>query len=211
MKNPRGYAKKVRNAFTRERRPVIVIAAEGKNKTEYQYFRDFGRDVERQIVFADGNYTDPVQMAGALIKKCEQRDWQQENGDRAYCLIDSDTDDKKDIQIAKADRKLRAQGMQLLVSGPCFEVWYLCHYHANARQYHNVEEIISELRHFHPAYDKSTEGMYAATKERLQTAIQNAEKLRAACMDRGDQPHTVAFRPSTEIDILAKELMRQER
>ena len=84
MKNPRGYAKKVRNSFTRERRPVIVIAAEGKNKTEYQYFRDFGRDVERQIVFADGNYTDPVQMAGALIKKCEQRDWQRENGDRAY-------------------------------------------------------------------------------------------------------------------------------
>ena len=211
MKNPRGYAKKVRNSFTRERRPVIVIAAEGKNKTEYQYFRDFGRDVERQIVFADGNYTDPVQMAGVLIKKCEQRDWQRENGDRAYCLIDSDTDDKKDIQIAKADRKLRAQGLQLLVSGPCFEIWYLCHYHANARQYHNVEEIISELRHFHPAYDKSTEGMYAATKERLQTAIQNAEKLRAACMDRGYQPHTVDFCPSTEIDVLAKELMRQER
>ena len=71
--------------------------------------------------------------------------------------------------------------------------------------------MIREVKKYYPAYEKSLPGMYAATKERLQTAIQNAEKLRAACMDRGYQPHTVDFCPSTEIDVLAKELMRQER
>lgn len=204
-------SQKKRNTFDRKRNPFIVLAAEGKNKTERMYFTEFGKEYKRKIQWALSNYTDPEKMAQALEEKCKEIEWMPEIGDVAYCLIDSDFSKTKNIQIKKAEQSLSKFGMRLLVSSPCFEVWYLCHYHANARQYHNVEEIISELRHFHPAYDKSTEGMYAATKERLQTAIQNAEKLRAACMDRGYQPHTVDFCPSTEIDVLAKELMRQER
>ena len=204
-------SQKKRNTFDRKRKPFIVLAAEGKNKTERMYFTEFGKKYKRKIQWALSNYTDPEKMAQALEEKCKEIEWMPEIGDVAYCLIDSDFSQTKNIQIKKAEQSLSKFGMHLLVSSPCFEIWYLCHYHANARQYHNVEEIISELRHFHTAYDKNTESMYAATKERLQTAIQNAEKLRAACMDRGYQPHTVDFCPSTEIDILAKELMRQER
>lgn len=206
MRNP----PKKRNSNELKRRPIIVIAAEGNNKTERIYFTDFGRENKRAIKWAPGNYTDPAQMASVLAETCKSIEWMPEMGDRAYCLIDSDFSCTKDRQIKKAEQALNEYGMQLLVSSPCFEIWYLCHHHANARQYSNAE-VIREVKKYYPAYEKSLPGMYAATKERLQTAIQNAEKLRAACMDRGYQPHTVDFCPSTEIDILAKELMRQER
>ena len=47
--NSGGYKRKVRNSFRRARRPIIFLVAEGKNKTETLYFRNFGQDVNRII------------------------------------------------------------------------------------------------------------------------------------------------------------------
>ena len=64
-----GYNRKKRNSFQRARRPIIFIVAEGKNKTETLYFRDFGQELNRIIRFARGNHTDPISMVNEL-KSC---------------------------------------------------------------------------------------------------------------------------------------------
>lgn len=207
MRKKAGYQPKKRNAHSRERRSVILLATEGKNQTETQYFRDFSGEFNKIVRFVPGNYTDPVNMVQALIqtyrKNCHAAD-----GDIGYCLIDSDFAPAKDEKIATADQLAAKQdAIRVLVSSPCFEVWFLCHYHASARKYASNQEVIKELQKYHPGYTKSTERMFEQTKNKLISAISNAEQLWKACQRRGEQPHTVAFAPSTEISELVQKLM----
>ena len=56
------YRRKQRNTGTRKRKPIVFLIAEGKNKTETIYFKDFAKDNNRIIRFAPGNHTDPVNL-----------------------------------------------------------------------------------------------------------------------------------------------------
>lgn len=101
-------------------------------------------------------------------------------------------------------------GFRVLVSSPCFEIWFLCHYGASTKQYLSNEHVLDELRKEIPSYGKSKDKMFDLTKDKIEDAIRNAEKLRSACERAGYRPHTIDFLPSTEIDILAREIMKSE-
>ena len=60
------YKRKQRNAEDRKRRAIVFLIAEGKNKTETLYFKAFGHDLNRNVRFAPGDYTDPVNMVSTL-------------------------------------------------------------------------------------------------------------------------------------------------
>lgn len=137
-----GYRAKKRNAHSRERRSTILIAAEGKNQTETQYFRDFAKEY----------------------------------------------------------------GVHVLVSSPCFEIWFLCHYSASTRRYASYDEVRAELWKYHDGYEKNSVGMFETTKVKLSDAITNAERLKHACEENGYRLHTVEFAPSSEVGELAKKL-----
>ena len=170
-------SQKKRNTFDRKRKPFIVLAAEGKNKTERMYFTEFGKENKRKIQWALSNYTDPEKMAQALEEKCKEIEWMPEIGDVAYCLIDSDFSQTKNIQIKKAEQSLSKFGMRLLVSSPCFEVWYLCHYHLNEAK--NIKVSVSYEADFN-----TREGMHIPDdvneKEVLDAFIE--EKSAFICM-----------------------------
>lgn len=210
VKSVPGYRSKPRNTGMRQRRSTILVAAEGRNKTETLYLRDFAREYNQIIAFVPGNYTDPVNMVRALIKEYKKKELDVEDGDAGYCLIDSDFADTKNIQIALADRIAERYGMRILVSGPCFEIWYLCHYGASTRQYCSGGDVLSEVRKYHPDYKKNMTGMFAATRKKIPEAIKNAERLRVACKEKGLTTHTSAFMPSTEIDELARRILSNE-
>ena len=74
MSRQRGYQAKRRNTGERKRKRLILLSAEGKNKTETQYFTDMARALNLNIRFAPGNYTDPVHMVDALKKACRDND-----------------------------------------------------------------------------------------------------------------------------------------
>ncbi len=65
MTKRNGYQPKPRNTNQRQRKKIILLAAEGKNKTETHYFRSLSSS-SYIIRFAPGNYTDPVNMMHAL-------------------------------------------------------------------------------------------------------------------------------------------------
>lgn len=204
MSTKRGYHPKVRNSYVRKRRNTILIVAEGKNKTETLYLRDFAREYGQALSFVSGNYTDPVNMVNTLIKDYKSRELSVEDGDVGYCLIDADFDSSKDVKISSVDRIASKHKVRVLISAPCFEVWYLCHYGAFAKKYNSNEEVISELRKHCSNYEKNAAGMFAATKDMLFEAVENAGKLRCICERNGMVTHTTAYSPSTEIDELAK-------
>jgi hypothetical protein len=78
------YRRKRRNAEDRKRRPIVFLIAEGKNKTETLYFKAFGHDMNRNVRFAPGDYTDPVNMVSTLKNFMADNDFSPELGDKAY-------------------------------------------------------------------------------------------------------------------------------
>lgn len=65
----RSFQKKKRNDVKRKRKPVMLIAAEGRNKTEKLYFNSFhDQHGKYSIRFASGLETDPVGMLKAVEK-----------------------------------------------------------------------------------------------------------------------------------------------
>ena len=85
-----GYQPKRRNLFNRRRKSIILLAAEGKNRTETQYFKKVPCP-NHVIRFAPGNYTDPVNMVHALKREYEELELDPQLGDAAFCLVDSVT------------------------------------------------------------------------------------------------------------------------
>lgn len=134
MTKRNGYQPKPRNTNQRERKKVILLMAEGENKTETFYFKGLSNS-SYVMQFAPGNYTDPVNMVNALRRTFDDLGLDATAGDVAYCLVDSDLDPKKDKQIACADAKA-GDGIKMIVSCPCFEIWYVCHYTKSTRQFY---------------------------------------------------------------------------
>ncbi|MBR5380036.1 MAG: RloB domain-containing protein [Clostridia bacterium] len=197
MTKRNGYQPKPRNTNQRQRKKIILLATEGKNKTETHYFRSLSGS-SYIIRFAPGNYTDPVNLVHALKTEFEDQGLETEMGDVAYCLIDSDLDPTKDIQIENAEIKA-GDVATVIVSSPCFEIWYLCHYVKSTRQFSSNKEVIDTLKRYIPEYNKSMTGIWSILGDKSNDAIKNAKELERHCLELGLKPHTVAFMPSTEI------------
>jgi len=204
-----GYNRKVRDSGRRKIKHVLLIAAEGNNKTETNYFRNFQRD-NVSIKTISGNETSPVQLADRLIHEANDLDLQED--DLAVCLVDSDFDSAKDIQLKQADQKLekackKQRMLKMILSNPCFEKWYLCHFSSSSRNYNSSKELLKELESYIPGYRKSDNVYPLYLKGKTQKAIDNAKKLENTRLNSGLQPHTVAFGPSTEIYKIFEEFL----
>lgn len=198
LRAKQGYTRKKRDTNTRQRKSIFVIATEGKNKTEKLYFKQFNSD-RMQLRFAKGNATDPIKLISELKDECKEIDFSKDLGDKAYCVIDSDFSKSKDKQIFEADNVASKNNIEVIVSSPCFEIWYLCHFVFSAKQYSSYEELLKELKKYIPDYTKSKDGIYQQLKLQQEQAIENAKKLEKANLQNGKKRHTVEFMPSTEV------------
>jgi len=204
--NSGGYKRKERNSFQRRRKSIIFLVAEGKNKTETMYFRDFGQDVNRIIRFASGNHTDPVNMVNELKNFLVENDFSQDLGDKAYCLIDADVNPSKNEQILKAEELAKRAGIEIILSVPCFEIWFLSHFIFSTKQYISSAEVVTDLQKYILGYGKSTSGVYKKTKALISTAHENAVRLEEYCKKNGFLVHTTEFLPSTDVYRIVEEL-----
>ncbi len=200
-----GYSRKKRNTHDRIRKPMIFIGAEGNNKTEKLYFQAYGRQIEKKFNFDTTGFTDPEHMVGSLKNYMKENEFNSELGDKAYCLIDMDTDPSKNDQIAHADILASNNHIQVIASSPCFEVWYLCHHQCSTKLYNSNDEVIEDLEKLMPGYSKGKDDMFKITQDALQVAVKNAEYLEQECVKRRYKKHTVEFSPSTEIYKVIRE------
>ena len=208
MSKKRGYEAKPRNTNQRKRKSIILLATEGKNKTETLYFKSIP-SATHVIRFAPGNYTDPINMVHALRSEFKDLGLDLQLGDVAYCLVDSDVDPRKDKQLEKADAA-SGEEIELIVSSPCFEIWYLCHFLASTKQYASSNDVLRTLQQYIPEYGKSMKGLWERIGDKTETAISNAIILEDKCLEQSLKPHTVAFMPSTEVYRILRLLSSQE-
>ena len=207
IKKNNGYHRKKRDAGNRKRKGVILVVAEGRNKTETNYLKVWnGKNYV--IRFVTDTATDPVNMINALKKEYDSKELDPDLGDMAFCLVDHDCLESKDVAIMKADKLAANYGFKVLVSNPCFEVWYLCHYTYSTKQYTSSSDVIDDLRRYDPDYDKSDCKAASCLISETEKAIKNAKKLDVFCEGQGRKKHTHSYMPSTEVYEIIELLFR---
>ena len=202
------YNPKKRNTGERKRKRIFLISVEGSNKTEKNYFNDF-TDKNTRIIFAPGNATDPISIANSLVEEYEKKGLTKEQGDRAFCIVDGDVSKKQEEQILKADKIVKAIKGQVIVSNPCIEVWFLCHYVDSTRQYTSGSEVIKRLQQYIPGYEKNMKGIKKLLDVGVRTAVTRAKKLEEYNNNNGRKIHRYDYQPSTEVYKVVEELINR--
>lgn len=84
---------KKRGQVNRSRTKLILIAAEGRNKTEKLYFHElFQNNKDYRVRFTSSTETDPVGIVASAVQYIQSEELDLKNGDLAFCAVDTDTD-----------------------------------------------------------------------------------------------------------------------
>lgn len=162
--------------YSKHRKPVYALILEGRNKTEKLYFGHFNtRNAPYILKLISAEDTDPQRMAKKAVETWKKFDMRQENGDKAFCLVDLDLSQTKYEQVENAKKKY--SNIQFVLSNPCFEIWLLYYFTEYPAVVGSSQKVKDELRRFVPNYTENTD---VVTEYKLQdhyaVAINRAEK-----------------------------------
>ncbi|MEH1863972.1 MAG: RloB family protein [Nostoc sp.] len=160
----------------------ILIACEG-SKTEPIYFNSIRNELRSStldiIVLPHQNKTDPRSIIERLIEERQQRkdnqQWSTE--DEAWAVFDGDEHIEKSLENwQSAINRATSQKINLAITNPCFELWYLIHFQDHFAQI-NRDRLVNLLGKHIPNYDKSMCLYPKPLKSLTEQAIQRAEKM----------------------------------
>ena len=169
---------KKRGTNRRKLKPVYLIIAEGKNKTEVLYlshFQDQGKSYSIRFVKA-GYKTDADSLYNALIAKWEELDLSAKKGDLGFVILDIDNDPLKAQKVSVLVQSNKNTAVRFIVSNPTFEVWLLLHFKYSTKQYKDGNAVIKDLRRYLPNYEKNRD-CFEVCKDKMKHAVDNATKL----------------------------------
>lgn len=201
--------KKIRGKVLRERKKIILIGTEGKNKTETKYFNKFNRLLTNfTIQFSNGNETDSLGVINNTVSSMNQYDIRTNEGDMVFALIDYDVKQSKQHfqKVETAQNKANKYAINVLISNPIFEIWYLQHFRYSTKSYNSNEEVLNDLKLYIPDYQKNSDVFDFLFKD-INCAIQRSKKLE---LYHKDNDHLTFDKkcPSTEIYKLVEILIK---
>lgn len=192
----------------RKQKSKILIAAEGKNKTEKIYFSNF-EDGKKSynITYARGNNTDPLKLVKMLIKEIDELKLDLQDDDVAYCIFDTDVDPNKNKIIEEAIQLAKKNNIKIITSSPCFELWFLLHYDYTTANM-DSEKVIKRLKEYYPKYEKNI-NIYPDIIKEIDLAIDRAKKIEKYQIDNNRRIGTVEANPNTEVYKIVEYLMKK--
>jgi len=179
---------------------LFLIVCEGE-KTEPNYFNELKRCLKihplQVEVYGKECGTDPLSVVKYARDKKKKPRRDGLNFDQVWCVVDKDfhTNLKEALDMANAN------DLEVCLSVPCFEFWYLLHFIYTTSPFKNADALILELnKHLeNRAYVKKTPPM-DELMPRLATALKNAQKV------RNHHKATEQDNPGTNVDLLISEL-----
>lgn len=182
----------------RNPKPIILIVCEGSN-TEPQYLagvRQAHRNPRVEIEIADEHGVPKTLVETAKVKKkdAENNAARAQDDDLAYdsvwCVFDVDDHPSLDDAMQMAD----ANGIELAVSNPCFELWLLLHFRDSPGML-DRDRARAMLTGFVPEYDKTI--AFATFAPGYNDAVRRAaalDRLSEAIGDPGRNPTTGVYK-----------------
>lgn len=182
---------------------LILIVCEGA-KTEPTYFEFLRRRWKSYGITVCGEEcgSDPRSVVDYAAREKNERKRKARRGgpppyDQVWCVFDRD----QHTRLLEAINKANDNEIEVALSIPCFEYWYLLHYKHTTSPFSDCDSVISELKKHLPGevYDKATPPLNDLW-DRMQTALTNAELVRKNS-DGSKYPN-----PSTGVDLLIRSL-----
>lgn len=204
--------RKVRNLARRppkkEAYKTILIVCEGE-KTEKLYFESlvlYEKLSSVNIQIYSGRGSDPKSVVETAIQKMDEQS-QYLHFDEVYCVIDRDTHST----FNDAQQLAKKHGINMIISYPSFEYWYLCHFiYSTAPIMQSGSRSAGDCcvallntpwhRAFNEPYHKSKSGIYIMLLPYLDEAIKNANRALNESLERGSP------NPSTQVHLLVEVL-----
>jgi hypothetical protein len=187
---------------------VILIVCEGK-VTEAEYLEGFRRHHAISLVRVEmhngaGVPKSVVQAAvgkkrASIERAARERD---ENVayDQVWCVVDTDSHPK----MHEAVQQAKDNGIELVVSNPCVELWLLLHF-TDQSAFIDRKPLKRALKRFVKDYDKHVE--FQAFEPGYMMAVSRAKTLER----RNNSAGTVRGNPSTELWRLTEEMKKYAR
>lgn len=200
-----------RGSKKRNTKKIILIGTEGENKTEKLYFSALLSEFNNvySIKFAEGNETDPESIVENTKKASEK--YCTDEGDIALAIFDTDVEQSKQSQVDSAITQAYKSNIQVIMSAPCFEIWFLLHFRYSTHQYYSSDEAVDELKKkYIDTYNKNLQ-VYDMLRGNQEIAIENAKKLEKYHNDLGLREKDVKRNPSTEVYKLIEYIRAQNK
>ncbi len=192
----------------RDRRVRVLIVCEG-SKTERNYFHDLAVQYRLGdgVVKVVGLGQTPMQVVkeAQRLRRSEHR--MGAVYDKVFCVFDRDEHN----EFEQASTMARNNGIDLARSWPCFEFWFLLHFHYTrvpfARSGSNspADACLRELKERWPEYAKNLERLFQALRNSLEDAKRHAERAaRDAAQTEEPNPSTEAHELVTYLQSLGQ-------
>lgn len=201
----RGY---IRPRASRATRPCVLIACEGA-RTEPGYFeglrREWRLETTQVEVCGEECGSDPLSVVNYALKRQRERVKHAKKTDtlssydQVWCVIDHD----QHPTLVNALDKAGATGLEVALTVPCFELWYLLHYTYTTRPFQDCADVLKTLKDHVPDYQKG-KAMVETLLPKLDGALERANKLRE------HNKAADADNPSTQVDKLVRTLRKMK-
>ena len=199
----RHFRDKSRGKPQRKRKPVVLLIAEGQNKTEKLYFQHFSTPESKYAVkVVSRGETDPQGMLETLKRECLKDDVSA-GDDIAGIILDLDCNESRTKQVYDLLQVEENCQYKVFASNPCFEVWFVAHFHALHGTYSGSGQVLEDLKRQLPDYDKGRD-CYRKLKDHTQEAIERCKAKERQYKDR-NWP-SVDCNPRTDVASLVETL-----
>ena len=142
----------------------------------------------------------PLQIVRHAIRRSRELDIGKVVGDSTWCVFDVDECEDEAVQRAF---ELAGEQLEMAVSNPCFEVWFLLHYTYAEKRMDTCRDVINELRRYMPGYDKSADH-FDRLRPFASTAVINAERLERSRAGMGYEAQMRDANPGTNVHRLVQ-------
>ena len=193
---------KVRGQINRTETRFVLIGVEGeRNKTERQYFSELIKGNNSfKLFFAKGNATDPKGIVEEVTNSINDYDIDLSGGDLAFAVMDSDANPLKQIKIWDAVSEAKKNGVEVIISTPVFEIWFLNHFlkSPSTKYYGGYDDVKKDLIKYIPDYEKNNR-VFHLLKDKTIQAVNNAKLLAKYHYRLGRDEYSVESNPSTSV------------
>ncbi|MCR5100132.1 MAG: RloB family protein [Butyrivibrio sp.] len=169
---------KQRGKKQRKTKPVYLVIAEGRNKTETLYLSNFQKQGNNySLRFAKaGSKTDAESLYKTMCAKWKELELSSEKGDLGFIILDIDNDQQKADMVRNLIRKNDNMSIKFIISNPTFEIWFLIHFKYTTKHFSDGNAVINELKKYIPDYDKNRD-CFLFCMDKIQDAVSNSAKI----------------------------------
>jgi hypothetical protein len=210
-KSSRAHDFRRRKPFISPRQSILIVC-EGE-KTEPYYFRTLQKGLRLTTleveVVGPQEGSAPISIVNQALEKKNLRRRQARTSislaeyDKIWCVIDVEAPTPH-ASLNQAYDKGQANGLNLALSNPCFEFWYLLHFEKTSALMQSNEELLSRLKTHCQRYRENDQNFASSVFPHTQKAIANAEQVIHEKHYGADLRNC---NPSTHVHLVVKDLL----